>query len=122
MTIEREAAVAAERGAVGRARSKEPSGSQAGRFAAVRQGAGPRLAGALEAGAGVLLGALLVWAPLPYGSNRPWSWSLLAAGIGLVLVIEGSARAAGAERRLPWIAWPAAVATAVVWAWAWVQT
>ncbi len=27
---------------------------------------------------------LLAWAPLPLGSNRPWSWSLLVAGIALV--------------------------------------
>ena len=27
---------------------------------------------------------LLAWAPLPLGSNRPWSWSLLIAGIALI--------------------------------------
>ena len=28
-----------------------------------------------------LLAALLVWAPFPLGSNRPWAWSLLVAGL-----------------------------------------
>ncbi|MFT5482994.1 MAG: O-antigen ligase [Halieaceae bacterium] len=32
---------------------------------------------------GAFLG-LLLWAPLPLGSNRPWSWSLLCAGICLL--------------------------------------
>ena len=30
-----------------------------------------------------LVVALLFWAPLPLGSNRPWSWSLLAVSVGL---------------------------------------
>lgn len=28
--------------------------------------------------------ALLVWAPLPLGSNRPWSWTLLAVAAGFL--------------------------------------
>lgn len=31
--------------------------------------------------------ALLVWAPVPYASNRPWAWSLLALGLGLALLL-----------------------------------
>ena len=31
--------------------------------------------------------ALLAWAPLPLGSNRPWSWSLLSLCTGVLLVI-----------------------------------
>lgn len=30
---------------------------------------------------------LLVWAPLPFASNRPWSWSLLSLVIGGLLVL-----------------------------------
>ena len=39
----------------------------------------PRLsaAGVLEGVAVSVLAITLVWVPLPYGSNRPWSWSLL---------------------------------------------
>ena len=47
--------------------------------------------------AGVLLrgashGALLLvafWAPLPFGSARPWAWGLLAAVTGLMIVMVG---------------------------------
>ena len=28
-----------------------------------------------------LFAALLVWAPFPLGSNRPWSWMILEVGI-----------------------------------------
>jgi len=28
-----------------------------------------------------LLAALIVWAPIPLGSNRPWAWSILEIGI-----------------------------------------
>lgn len=33
-----------------------------------------------------LLG-LLVWVPLPFASNRPWSWSLLSLVVGALLVL-----------------------------------
>jgi O-antigen ligase len=31
--------------------------------------------------------ALLAWAPLPLGSNRPWSWSLISLIAGILLII-----------------------------------
>lgn len=31
--------------------------------------------------------ALLAWAPLPLGSNRPWSWNLLSLCAGILLII-----------------------------------
>ena len=31
--------------------------------------------------------ALVVWAPIPLGSNRPWAWSLLEIGIYLVGIL-----------------------------------
>lgn len=34
---------------------------------------------------GLLL--LLAWAPLPFASNRPWSWSLLSLAVGVLLVL-----------------------------------
>lgn len=30
---------------------------------------------------------LLTWAPLPFASNRPWSWSLLCLGVGVLLIL-----------------------------------
>lgn len=38
-----------------------------------------------------LLLALVALAPLPFGSNRPWAWSLLALGTGALLAIWASA-------------------------------
>ena len=65
---------------------------------------------------------LLVWAPLPLGSNRPWSWSLLVAGIavvGLVLALHLLVR--GERLRLPWPVGLAGLAFAGVAGWAWLQ-
>ena len=42
-----------------------------------------------------LLLALIVWAPIPLGSNRPWAWALLEAwlfGIGLLWVVAFARR------------------------------
>ena len=56
-----------------------------------------------------LLAALVLWAPVPLGSNRPWAWSILEIGIfaaGL-LWLAGFARR---ESRIPdaaRAAWPA---------------
>ena len=61
-----------------------------------------------------LLG-LLVWAPIPLGSNRGWAWALLEIaafallGIWLVLWALGSARIAEPLRR----AWPAFLLLAI---------
>ena len=66
-------------------------------------------ASAFDQAAFVLLCALVVWAPLPLGSNRPWAWSLLEAG----LFLAGLAWLAGWVRREAAIppaaraAWPA---------------
>ena len=34
----------------------------------------------------VLFLLLLVWAPIPLGSNRPWAWAILEAGIGSLAI------------------------------------
>jgi O-antigen ligase len=48
--------------------------------------------------------ALAAWSPLPFGSARPWAWGILAAGVGILLIVraagdfiaqEGSERPAG---------------------------
>ena len=40
-----------------------------------------------ERGALVLFLALLVWAPFPLGSNRPWAWTLLELGLYLATAL-----------------------------------
>ncbi len=35
-----------------------------------------------------LLCVILIWAPIPVGSNRPWAWSLLELFIGVVFIIH----------------------------------
>ena len=56
----------------------------------------------------MLLVCLLLWAPVPLGSNRPWAWSLLEngcfglAGAWLLLWMAGRVQAPRALRR----AWP----------------
>jgi hypothetical protein len=30
---------------------------------------------------------VLALAPLPFGANRPWSWSLLSLVVGLLLIV-----------------------------------
>ena len=54
--------------------------------------------------------ALLVWAPIPLGSNRPWAWAILEAGaFGLAaawLLLWGIGRAeAPRALRAAWPAW-----------------
>ena len=63
--------------------------------------------------------ALLVLAPLPFGSNRPWAWSLVAIGVALTLLIwsVGVYRTPGPVR-IPWRRHlPATIAflLAIVW-------
>ncbi len=71
-----------------------------------------------------LLLAVVVLAPLPLASNRPWAWSLLAVVTGVlcgswaVLVPLGAARAPMPFRRL----WAVAVPFLMVLAWAFLQT
>lgn len=72
----------------------------------------------------VLVCGLLVWAPLPLGSNRPWSWSLLALWTAVALLAWVPARLLGAGNR-PRAVWPVALAaltTVPVWLFAFLQT
>ncbi|MTJ80467.1 MAG: hypothetical protein F8N37_05545, partial [Telmatospirillum sp.] len=34
---------------------------------------------------------LLCWLPLPFGSNRPWSWRLMEVLVGGLLLVWGGA-------------------------------
>jgi O-antigen ligase len=81
--------------------------------------------GAAAAGATMALtSALLVWAPVPLGSNRPWAWSLLALWSVTAMLSWVVARAAAPGPGLRAI-WPVALAIATtlpVWAWAYLQT
>jgi hypothetical protein len=72
----------------------------------------------------VLVCVILVWAPIPLGSNRPWSWSLLAAAISLALVLWSAAQITDSLPRAKAV-WPVAMATATTvpaWGWAFLQT
>ncbi len=68
--------------------------------------------------------AVLVLAPLPLGSHRPWAWSLLAVLVAVLLIVwsglvfRGHARAPVAPRRL----WPIAAPFMLALAWAALQT
>ena len=78
----------------------------------------------LQSATMVLVCTILVWAPLPLGSNRPWSWSLLGAATVLGLSLWTVAQLLGARPRAR-AAWPVALAATVtvpVWAWAYLQT
>src|SRR6478609_3637164 len=79
----------------------------------------------LTAAAMWLTVALLVWAPIPLGSNRPWAWSLLAVWVAVVLAVQalGQALAPAAQRRpLPSVVPVAVLTTVAVWGWALLQT
>lgn len=71
----------------------------------------------------VLLAVVLL-APLPLGSNRPWAWTLMGVLVGLlltawaVLVLAGKARAPISFARIM----PVAVPVGLVMGWAAVQT
>lgn len=71
-----------------------------------------------------LLLALVLLAPLPLGSNRPWAWTLMGVLVGLllaawaVLVLAGKARAPLSFARIA----PVAVPVVLVMGWAAVQT
>lgn len=67
---------------------------------------------------------LLVWAPIPLGSNRPWAWSLLAAWAAAALLVWAAGELAAPGPR-PRAVWPVAAAAATVlpvWGWAWLQS
>ncbi|MGE4218222.1 MAG: O-antigen ligase family protein [Alphaproteobacteria bacterium] len=44
--------------------------------------------------------AILIWAPLPLGSNRPWSWTLLAVLFGILAATAPAVMAL--DRGFPW--------------------
>jgi O-antigen ligase len=85
------------------------------------------LAGARGSGSSTMLRALLVgllfWAPLPLGSNRPWSWSLLTVAVGgLLLAWCGAELRRPRIRSLPVPIWLAGALIGGALGWAWVQT
>jgi putative inorganic carbon (HCO3(-)) transporter len=63
-----------------------------------------------------LFALLILWAPIPLGSNRPWAWSLLEVGIFLVGVLWLFAYAGRAVEPTPVLrrAWPG-LALFVLW-------
>ena len=66
---------------------------------------------------------ILVWAPLPYASNVPWAWSVLAVAVAVAGVVWALSQLVGGPRpRVPLVVVLAGLATAVVWAWAYAQT
>lgn len=89
-----------------------------------RHAALPSAADRLRAAALALTMALLAWAPIPLGSNRPWAWALLAAWAALALSVWAAAEAItpGPRARAVWPVMLAAATTLPVWAWAWLQT
>lgn len=71
-----------------------------------------------------LLVAIVLLAPLPLGSNRPWSWSLLAVAVGLLLAVW-SVRAATGRIPVPVpsaFLLPVGLPYALVLGWAALQT
>ena len=65
---------------------------------------------------------LLAWAPLPLGSNRPWSWSLLVSGIALIgLLLALHLLVRRQPLRLPYPLGLAGLAFLGVAGWAFVQ-
>lgn len=66
---------------------------------------------------------LLAWAPLPFGSARPWAWSLIGAvTVGLLLLCTAAAATSPRPaRRLGFLVVPIAL-TAVLVAWILVQS
>ncbi len=71
----------------------------------------------------VLFLALLVWAPIPLGSNRPWAWAILEVGIFALALAWGWLYALGrVQVRTPFRrAWPAMLLFAVWLAWLLIQ-
>jgi O-antigen ligase len=87
--------------------------------AGTADGCAPRWWSALHG----LLVALLLWAPLPLGSNRPWSWTLLALAVGVLLLAWcGAELRRPRVRSLPAPVWLAGGLIGGVLGWAWIQT
>lgn len=65
---------------------------------------------------------LLAWAPLPFASNRPWSWAVLSLAVGLLVLLWAAAALATPERlRIPWPVGVAMAASTLVLLWVWMQ-
>jgi O-antigen ligase len=67
------------------------------------------------------LALLIALMPLPFGSNRPWAWSLAAAAVGLLLVALGArcvlAKSYPSRQWAARLGWPLAILTpALLWA------
>ena len=66
---------------------------------------------------------ILAWAPLPYASNRPWSWSLLATAVAFMLLLAAAGPARGrVSALLPVSVLAAGLCVLTVGLWAWLQT
>ena len=67
--------------------------------------------------------ALLVWAPIPLGSNRPWAWAILELWIFLLAIWWLLDFARGAARLNPALkaAWPALLCAALWLGYVWLQ-
>ncbi|HFD16097.1 MAG TPA: hypothetical protein ENJ38_07330 [Rhodospirillales bacterium] len=67
--------------------------------------------------------ATLVWAPIPYASNRPWAWSILGLLVGTASVLTGVGHLRrGAPSRLPLPVLLAAGAGIVILVWVGLQS
>ena len=68
--------------------------------------------------------SVVLLAPLPFASNRPWSWSLLSALIGALMIMEALTTGDRSEvlRRFLIRMAPGLVLIGVVATWAWLQT
>lgn len=71
-----------------------------------------------------LLLSVTLLSPLPFASNRPWAWSLLAVLVGILLVVWSYRVATGKSRvAVPFARlWPVAVPFGLVLGWAAMQT
>lgn len=76
--------------------------------------------GSLEQAAFTLLLTIVVLSPLPFASNRPWSWSLLTAVAGLTLGLWWIhvRHNGGRPIRLAWRLLPSMIGFAIVLLWA----
>ena len=68
--------------------------------------------------------SVVLLAPLPFASNRPWSWSLLSALVGALMIMEALTARDRSEvlRRFLIRMAPGLVLMGVVASWAWLQT
>jgi len=67
--------------------------------------------------------ALLVWAPIPLGSNRPWAWAILELWVFLLAIWWLVDFARGESRLSPVLksAWPALLCAALWLGYVWLQ-